>query len=53
LNVHQHRMARPEPDGLGIWSLFLAGDYLAAEGAGGDLAVTSAKLCAGRVEELS
>lgn len=45
LNIYQNRNRRPNPSFLGIEGLYLAGDYLCTEGAGGDLAVTSAKLC--------
>jgi phytoene dehydrogenase-like protein len=51
LNFSQYRARRPEPEVPGIEGLFLAGDYLGVEGAGGDLAVTSARLCAERIEE--
>jgi len=52
LNFNQYRERRPQPDTPGIEGLFLSGDTLAAESAGGELAVTSAlacvdKLCSG------
>lgn len=49
LNVYQSRNKRPSPSFLEIENLFLAGDWLCGEGAGGDIAPTSAKLC---VEEI-
>ena len=51
LNCNQYRAKRPKPEVPGIEGLFLAGDYLGVEGAGGDLAVTSARLCVERIEE--
>ncbi len=51
LNCNQYRAKRPGPEASGVEGLFLAGDYLGVEGAGGDLAVTSARLCVERIEE--
>jgi phytoene dehydrogenase-like protein len=50
LNIHQYRKLRPSPEAAGIHGFFLSGDTLCAEGAGGDLAVTSAMLCVERVK---
>lgn len=46
VNCRQHRDARPGPKELAVSGLHLAGDGLNALGGGGDLAITSANLCA-------
>lgn len=51
LNIYQNRNKRPAPSFLGIEGLYLTGDYLCAEGVGGDLAVTSAKLCVDEIRK--
>ncbi len=49
LNIQQNRKKRPKPTFLEIEGLFLTGDYLCGESSGGDLAITSAHLCANEI----
>ena len=51
VNYRQYQSARPGPKEPGIGGLYLAGDGLCAMGGGGDLAVTSANLCADTILE--
>ena len=45
LNVNQTRSSRPDIRVPGLKNLFLIGDTTCADGAGGEIAINSAKIC--------
>ncbi|HUY00171.1 MAG TPA: hypothetical protein VMV49_11490, partial [Candidatus Deferrimicrobium sp.] len=52
LNIAQTQDKRPDVQVPNISNLFLASDSTCAEGAGGDIAFSSAKLCFDRIQQL-
>ncbi|MHA1651416.1 MAG: phytoene desaturase family protein [Candidatus Helarchaeota archaeon] len=52
LNIHQTQDKRPDVQVPNISNLFIASDSTCAEGAGGDIAFSSARLCFERIKRL-